>query len=178
MEELFEVLGLDPDVPVAKAVAEVNRLKQNLDDKVNIIAGLQNQIKNYEEQIDAISSGVAEARVKDLVRKVQSETGYYVGKDHMDTLNRKAAQHLYAGEEERSAIWEDMKAHTLAYGAKVALSEQINSLMGSRDKGETKEDRRFNKAKSYVEQGKAKNWDHAMQLILKEEEEAKAETEE
>lgn len=175
MDELFEVLGLDKDAPVAKATAEVKSLKQAVEDKQEIILGLQNQLENYEEQINSIAGGVAEARVKDLVRKVQDETGYYVGKDHMATLNRKAAEHLYAGEEAREEIWGDMKAHTLAYGAKVSLHDRLKSLNGERNTASSKEDRRFEKAKKLVEAGKAENWEKAMAQILKEEDESKSE---
>jgi hypothetical protein len=172
MEELYEVLGLTEDASEGQLVQAVKALKQKVDDKQNIVNGLMKQIENYEEQVNSIASGVAEARVKDLIRKVQSETGYYVGKEHMATLNRKAAQYLYASEDEQKNVWEDMKAHTLAYGAKLGMDEMINSLSGDREEGATDDDRRYAKAKRLVNAGKAETWEKALDIVMKEEEEA------
>lgn len=169
MDELFEELGLDPDAPVAQAVEKVKTISATIQDKNNIIEGLQNKVESLEDQIDSIADGVAEARVKDLVQKVQNETGRHVGKDHMDTLQKKAAQHLYANENEKDSIWEDMKAHTIAYGTKVGMSDKIDALSGDRDKGDTEEDRRYNKAKRLVDSGEADSWEEAHDMVMEEE---------
>lgn len=169
MDELFEELGLDPDAPVAQAVEKVKKMKSSVADKQNIISGLQDKVESLEDQIDSIASGVAEARVKDLVQKVQNETGRHVGSDHMDTLQKKAAQHLYASEDEKENIWDDMKAHTIAYGAKVGVSEKIDALSGDREEGETPEDRRYAKAKKLIDNGEADTWEEAHDMVLKQE---------
>lgn len=173
MEELYKLLGLDEGSPEASVVQAVTKLQNKLEDKNNIIEGLTKQIENLEGQVSSIAAGVAEARVKDLVRKVQAETGYHVGGDHMKTLQKKAAQHLYSGEEEQKSIWSDMKAHTIAYGAKVGMSKEIEALYGDRSEGDTIQDKRHAQAKKLVEGGKAKNWDEALALVLQQEEETK-----
>lgn len=170
MEELYEILGLDPGAPQAKVVQEVKLLKASVEDKNEIIVGLQEKIKNQEEQIESIADGVAEARVRDLVNKVQQETGFFVGKDHIANLQKKAAQYLYADEEDQASIYSDMKAHTLAYGIKASLDERINRLVGERDEGDTDEERRYKKAEKLINSGKAKNWQEARRMVIEQEE--------
>lgn len=175
MEELYKLLGLEETESEGAVVGAVKSLQSDLEDKKNIIKGLTNQIKNYEEQVSSIAAGVAEARVKDLVRKVQDETGYHVGKDYMETLNRKAAQHLYATESDKESIWEDMKAHTIAYGVRLDTSKEIDAISGSRSpEGETIQDRRYAKAKKLIDTKQADDWDEAMKIVLKNEDEEKS----
>lgn len=176
MEELYELLEIDQNEPVQVIVEAVKDMQEAVASKSDIITGLQSQIKNFESQIDSISKGVAEARVKDIVRKVQSQTGYYVSKEKMETLNNKAAKFIYADEGAQESIMEDMKAHTIAYGVKVGMDERINSLIGSReDSNLPEQEKRYRKAKSLIDNGKAKNWTEANAMVLKQEQESKKE---
>lgn len=165
MDELFEELGLDADAPVAKAVQKVQTLKQKLEDKDTIMQGLQQKVSDLEDQFDSLADGVAEARVKDLVQKVQHETGRHVGKDNMETLQAKAARYLFASEGERESIYNDMKAHTIAYGTKVGMSEKIDALQGGRSKEDNGQSKEFNQAKALIDSGDAKDWDEAYQMV-------------
>lgn len=176
MEELYDLLEIDQNEPVQVVVEAVKDMQEAIASKSDIITGLQSQIKNFESQIDSISKGVAEARVKDIVRKVQSETGYYVSKEKMETLNNKAAKFIYADEAAQESIMEDMKAHTIAYGVKVGMDERINSLISSReDSSLPAAEKRYRKAKALVDSGEAKSWEQAHKLVLKQEQESKKE---
>lgn len=178
MEELYKILGLDSDAPTAKIVAEVKSLKKKVEDKDNLIEGLTSQLDSMEKRFDNIAEGVAEARIKDLVLKVQNETGYHVGGDeNMQTLNRKAAEYIYASEEEQKNIWKDMKAHCRAYGAKVGLDDKINALAGDRDSGEDGESPMYRRAKALKDSGKAKTWDEAYAMVQEEQFESKEDEE-
>lgn len=166
MEELFEKLGLDPDAPNEKAVEKVDELLFKIEDKNEIIEGFEKKVENLEDQLDDIADGVAEARVKDLVQKVQHETGRHVGSEHMETLQEKATRYLYASsEEEKESIWKDMKAHTIAYGAKVGVSEKVKSLRGDREDEDDSTSPQFKEAKQLVDSGDADTWEEAMQMV-------------
>jgi len=166
MEELYEILGLDPDeAPTAKVVQKVKTLQEKLEDKNQIIQGLQGKLEDFEEKFDSLADGVAEARVKDLVQQVQHETGYHVGSDNMEKLQNKAARHLYAGDGEKEEIYEDMKAYCLAYGSKVGMDDKIKSLQGGRSEEEDGQSKEFRQAKQLVESGEADDWDEAYQMV-------------
>lgn len=169
MDELYEILGLDPGEPSAKIVSAVKTMQSKLEDKNEIIVGLQERIKNQEEQIDSIATGVAEARVRDLVNKVQHETGRFVGKDNIGNLQRKAAQYIYASEDEKENIYNDMKAHTTAYGVKVSLDERLRALAPDREEGGSQGDKRYAKAKKLIDSGKAKSWKEAHAMVIEQE---------
>lgn len=165
MDELYEILGLDSEAPTAQVVEEVKTLKQKLKDKDGIIKGLTSKVENMEDKFDSLADGVAEARVKDLVRKVQHETGRHVGKDHMETLQNKAAQYLYASDEEKEDIYNDMKAHTLAYGTKVGLDDKIKSLQSTRSEEDNGQSKEFNEAQKLLDSGEADNWEEAYEMV-------------
>lgn len=168
MEELFKLLGLDPDAPTAKAIEAIKDLQEKISDKNAIIEGLSNQLEENQKRFDKIAQGVAESRVRDLVQKVQNETGYHVGGEkNMQILNRKAAKYIYASDDEQEDIWNDMKAQCLAYGTKVGLDDKISALAGDRE-DEDDVSPIYRRARELKESGKAKTWSEAHEMVREE----------
>lgn len=167
MDEVYELLGLPTNAPTSSLKEAIQKLIDTKQEKQEIVTALQAKIKQMESNYNNIADGLREGRVRSLVESVQSSTGRFVGKDHVEALQKRATRHVMAStDEERDEITKDMEAICMAYGTETGMSEKINSLLGKRSNTKMTQDEKLHaKAKELVDSGKAKNWEEATSMV-------------
>ena len=168
MEEIYKLLGLEETASVGQLSDAIQALQSDVEGKQEIIDGLRNSLKDTEKKYGSLADSIRDTKIQSLVSTVQAESNRYVGKDHVESLNKRAARHVMAStDEEREEIYEDMKAICEAYGVPTGLNAKINALLGKRTEDESDDDRRHRVASELVSSKQASNWDEAFQMVLK-----------
>jgi hypothetical protein len=140
-EKILKALGLDPKASIDQVLKKITSLKADNSELRSSISALRTSLEDTEKDLKSVLGNSREARVKDLVRKAQDETGRYVSeKDALEKMEKKATVMLGSeSEEDTEMFYEDLKNMCFAYGVAINLSSMLD---GGRKNGELSDEKK------------------------------------
>lgn len=140
-EKILKALGLEKGAGIDEVLKKIGMLKSDNSELRSSISALRSSLEKTETDLKSVLGNSQEVRIKDIVNKVQNETGRYVSdKDALEKMEKKAKLMLSSAEEEDSEMfYEDLKNMCFAYGVALSLS---NLLDGDRKDGKISEEQK------------------------------------